>query len=169
MKRPKPHEYASYYETYVALVPDGDVIEILARQVESTRALLEDLDDERARYRYAPGKWSLKEVVGHVADTERVFAYRALALARGDGRALPGFDENAYAASAGHDERDLADLAAELVAVRGATVALLGGLPADAEARTGTINGYTFVLRTIPYVVAGHELHHRRVIQERYL
>ena len=166
--RPAPDEYAPFYGRYIDLVPAGDIVEILTRQVDETVALLEGLSDAAAEHRYAPGKWSIKEVVGHVTDGERVFAYRTLRFGRGDAIALPGFDENQYVPAGRFDDRSLRSLLDELVAVRRATVALLGGLPAEAWLRRGEASGADVTVRALAYKTAGHELHHRALLEERY-
>ncbi len=166
--RPAPDEYAPFYGRYIERVPAGGIVGILARQVDDTVALLEGLSDTAAEHRYAPGKWSIKEVVGHVADGERVFAYRALRFGRGDAIALPGFDENEYVPAGRFDDRSLASVLDELVAVRRATVALLDGLPADAWLRRGVASGADVTVRALACMTAGHELHHRALLEERY-
>ena len=167
--RPEQAEYAAYYGKYVALVPDGDLIDTLARQIDDTAHLLGAVGERDAGFRYAPGKWSIKEVIGHLADAERVFAYRALRFARGDATPLPGFDENAFVASARFDERTLGELVAELRAVRAATVALFAGLAPDELARGGVASGNAMSVRAIAYIIAGHERHHGAILRERYL
>lgn len=135
-----------------------------------TLALLTPIDEGAAGgLTYAPGKWTLKEIVGHLADDERIFTYRALCIARGDPRELPGFDENLYVAGAAFEERPLAGLLAEYRAVRQATLELFGGLPAEAWLRRGIVNGYTASARGLAFHIAGHELHHIRVLREKYL
>lgn len=168
-QRPQADEYAEFYGKYVAHVPGGDIVALLATQVDDTLALLRELTDAQARHAYAPGKWSIKEVVGHMADAERVFAYRALRIARGDTTPLPGFDENAYVPAGNFNDRPLASLLAEFMAVRGATVALLAGLPAGAWTRRGTASNAEVSVRGIAWITAGHELHHRAILEERYL
>ena len=168
-QRPAPTEYAQYFGRYIALVPDGSIVEILRRQIAGTRDLVAGLPETRARHRYAPGKWSVKEVLGHVADSERVFAYRALRIGRADETPLPGFDENAYTAASTFDDRPLPAVIAELEAVRAATVALLEGFGAEAWSRRGTANGVAVTVRGIAWIIAGHELHHRSILRERYL
>lgn len=165
---PAPDEYAPFYHGYVAGVADADLLALLESQVAALRRALGGLSDEAARYRYAPGKWSIKDVVGHLADAERVMAYRALRIARGDATPLPGFDENAYAEAAGADARPLADLLDELAAVRTATLALVRALGADALARRGTANGQPVTVRALVFIVAGHAHHHARILAERY-
>lgn len=168
-RRPASRDVPEYFSRYVARVPDGDIAAMLATQVDDTAALLAGLSDEQARHRYAPGKWSIKEVVCHVSDVERVMAYRLLRFGRGDATPLAGFDENAWAPAARADDRPLTDLLAELQAVRAATVALVRGLPDDALDRTGTANGLLASARALAWIIAGHELHHRFILRERYL
>jgi len=168
ISRPAPTEYAQHYVGYVERVPEGDVLDHLARQIEETRALLRDLPPSRAVHRYATGKWSVAEVVGHVADAERIFAYRTLRFARGDATPLESFDENAYVPAGSFDRRTLTDLVDELTAVRHATLALLRGIPAEAFARTGVASGRSVSARALAYIIAGHELHHVAILRERY-
>jgi hypothetical protein len=168
-ERPAHGEYSEYYAKYVDRVPEGDIVAILATQLDDTLALLRELTDEQACSAYAPEKWSVKEVVGHIADTERVFAYRMLRIARGDGTPLPGFDENEYVPAGNFDGRPLASLLAELVAVRRSTVALLAGLPVAAWTRTGTASNASVSVRGAAWITAGHELHHREILTSRYV
>ena len=167
--RPAADEFPEYYARYVALVPDGDIAGTLSGQLEATLAPVAALSEEQALHRYAPGKWSIKEVLGHVADAERVFAYRLLRFARADATPLPGFEENDYVPAGRFDDRPLADLVTELRAVRVATLALARGLPPDALDRRGTASGGSFTARGTLWIIAGHELHHRGVLRERYL
>lgn len=168
ISRPDPGEYAPFYRGYIERVPDRPLLEQLARQGEETRGWLAALSAEKARYRYAPDKWSVTEVVGHVCDSERVFAYRALRIARGDTTPLPGFDEKAWMGAASFDGRGLPDVLAELVAVRQATLALLRGLDQAAYVRTGVANDTPVSVRALAHIIAGHELHHLAVLRERY-
>ena len=169
LPRPAAGEYAPYYEKYIALVPDGDLVSLLAEQMGDTLALLESVSAERSLHRYAPDKWSIRDLVQHVADSERIFAYRALRIARGDASPLAGFDENRYAAAARADERDWLALIAELEAVRTATVALFRGLGAEALARRGSANNVEVTARALAWIIAGHERHHVGILRERYL
>lgn len=169
MQRPRADEYGPYYRAYVERVPDGDVLETLARQGEETSRLLAAVPREREGFRYREGKWSVRELVGHLVDCERIFCVRALAFARGDRTELPGFDENEYVAQADFDRRPLASLAEELRSVRGATLAFFRSVTPQTEARRGVANGVSFTVRSVPYVLAGHELHHVGVLRERYL
>lgn len=167
--RPAPTEYAPYYGTYIGEVPDGDVLDLLARQLDETAALLAVISPARWTHRYAPGKWSVAEVVGHVIDVERVFGYRALRFARGDATPLPGFEQDDWVPLSGYDRRPLPDVAAELRAVRLATLAMFRGLEDEAIDRRGTASGVEFTVRAIPWILAGHEGHHVAVLRERYL
>lgn len=166
--RPDASEYAAFYHTYVAAVPDRDLLETLRTSVGETMALLDEAGEARAGHRYAGGKWSVREVAGHLADTERVMAYRALRAARGDRTPLPGFDENGWVAGADFERRTLASLADELAHVRVATLDLLRPLEADVLARTTVANGTPVSVRALAWIVAGHEIHHRRILRERY-
>lgn len=168
-QRPAPGEYNEYYHKYTSRVPDGDIIAILATQLEDTLTLLRDVSDERALHAYAPGKWTIKEVIGHMSDVERVMSYRALRFARGDETPLPGFDETTYAPAGEFNTRPLASLLAELASVRRGTVALLAGLPPSAWARSGAANQSPVSVRALAWIIAGHELHHRELIATRYL
>ncbi len=167
--RPAADEFAPYYANYIAQVPDGDVVEALIGGGEIAAALLGDLDDAVASRAYAPGKWTLKEVVLHCSDAERIFAYRALRIARGDATPLPGFDENAYAPMSGANQRTIDSLLDEFESVREATVTLLQGLPSEAWTRRGNASGKDVSVRAIAWITAGHLLHHLSVIQDRYL
>ena len=167
--RPSLSEYNAYYQPYVSESPGEDVLAALAAQRDSTAALLVGIPEARAGFRYAPGKWSVKEVIGHLADSERVFSYRALRVARADTTPLPSFDENAWMPEAGFDRRTLPDIAAEFRAVRDSTLALFHGLHADAWPRVGTASGHPISARALAWIISGHEAHHLRVLAERYL
>ena len=167
--RPEASEYAPFYAGYVALVPDGDLLDTLERQGEDTARILGALPEARGDHAYAPGKWTVKEVLGHLADGERVFSYRALSFARGDATPLPGFEENAWVPASGARDRSLSSLVAELRAVRGATLALLRGLPPGADLRRGVANEQEISVRGLAWVIAGHERHHLKILRERYL
>lgn len=167
--RPGASEYAPFYAGYVTQVPDGDVVEALIGGVEIAAALLHDVSDAAAMRGYAPGKWTLKEVVLHCSDAERIFAYRALRIGRGDTTDLPGWDENAYAPMSGANARSLESLIDELESVRESTVTLFEGLPEEAWTRTGLANGKAVSVRALGWITAGHLLHHLDIIQSRYL
>lgn len=166
--RPQPDEYADFYGTYIEAV-DGPLPETLERDSGEWQTLLTSVPPGREGYRYAPGKWSIREVVGHVIDAERMFSMRAMAFARGDRSHFPSFDENAYAAASGADRRALADLAEELSAVRRSTLLLLKSLEEETWDRRGTASGYEFTVRSLAWIMAGHSRHHRAVLAELYL
>jgi hypothetical protein len=166
---PAVDEYPQAYADYVGRVPGGtDVLDVLARQLEETSGRLAGVSEDRGGFRYAPGKWSVKELVGHLSDTERIMVYRALRFARGDAAPLAGFDEDAYVPQSGADARSLASLVGEWVAVRQASLAFFHGLPPDAWARRGVASGNPLTVRALAYVVAGHEHHHLEVLRTRY-
>lgn len=168
--RPGPGEYADYASADIAAVPEDDAIEALARLADQTTAFFRVLAEPAERgLTYAPGKWTLKELLGHLIDDERIFVYRLLCVARGEDRELPGFDENGYTAHGEFERRFLEGLLAEYAAVRAATLALLRALPPAAWARRGRVNGYECSVRGLAFHIAGHELHHHRVLRERYL
>lgn len=161
-------EYLPYYARYIAVVPRGDVLATLEAQLADTVAVVEAIGEARAGHRYAPGKWSVRELLGHAADTERIFTYRALAAARGERAALPAFDENAYVEAASFDARSLGSLLGEWTAVRRATLALFRNLDAEALARRVVANGAPMSARAAAWIIAGHELHHRAILRDRY-
>ncbi len=167
--RPEPSEHDSYFGRYIDLVPEGDILEILERELETTCGLLRDVTPDRERYRYARGKWSVREVLGHLIDSERMFQYRALSFARRDPAHLPNFDEEAYAQWSNADDRALADLMDEFEEVRRAGISLFRSFTPEMLVLSGRASAYEFSVRTFPYVIAGHEIHHRGVLRERYL
>jgi hypothetical protein len=166
--RPEPDEIPSHYVGYVKRVPEVDPVMVCAAQIEETAALLRGVSEPDAMYRYGRGKWSIKEVVGHLTDVERIMAYRALRIARGDTTPLPSFDENAYVPIAKFDNRSLADLVGELRTVRAATLALLRTFDAEAWLRRGTASGKPVSVRALAYVIPGHERHHVEILRTRY-
>lgn len=168
--RPSADEYAPSFGGYVAEVGDEeDVLAVLSGQLEQVSAVLGSVSGSRGDYRYAPGKWSLKDVVGHLSDTERVFAYRALRIARGDTVPMSSFDDQAWVAQVGSDARTLADMAAEWADVRRASLALFRHLPEAAWSRRGVAGGNPASARALAYVIAGHTRHHLAVVEARYL
>jgi hypothetical protein len=169
MTRPDSTEHAPYFEKYISLVPEGDIVTTLGKQIEGTLGLLRGLNEAQGDLRYAPGKWSVKEVVGHLIDAERIFAYRALRFARNDATPLPSFDENSYVANANFGSRALADLAEEFRLVRGSNIYLLKNLDGASWLRRGVANENEISVRALAYVTAGHELHHVGIIRSRYL
>ncbi|HYH82153.1 MAG TPA: DinB family protein [Longimicrobium sp.] len=168
-ERPAQDEHAEYYGRYIKLVPDGDLLEFLDRQTGETDALLRGIPANLHDHRYAEGKWSIKEMIGHVADAERIFAYRALRFSRGDATPLASFDENAYVANARFAEQDFGALVDEWLAVRRATLALLRGMNADEAARRGIASESQVSVRALAWIIAGHVIHHTSILRERYL
>lgn len=167
--RPEADEYDPAFAGYVArLDEDESVVAVLNDQVDGVTRRFDGVPETRGDYRYAPGKWSLKEVIGHLADTERVFAYRALRLGRGDETALPGFDDQSYVARMQAEELSLADVVQDWRAVRSATLTLFRNLPAGAWQRRGTASDHPISVRALAYVIAGHTRHHFEVIDGRY-
>ena len=166
--RPGAEEYAEHYAGYIARVPEENPVAAMAAEIEVTCAMLGRVSEADGLKRYAPGKWSVKEVLGHLIDAERVFAYRLFRIGRGDDTPLSGFDENEYVAKAGFDGRTLASLREEFAAVRAGTVALARGTAAEAWLRLGTANGKQISARALVYVIVGHTAHHLVVLRERY-
>lgn len=167
--RPQTGEYNSYYGRYIDLVTEDDIVAALDAQSNETAKILGGLSEAQASHRYEPGKWSVKQLVGHVIDAERVFSYRALAIARGDTTPLPGFEQDPYVANAGSDERSIAELAEEFATVRKANVMMFRALSEEAWQRSGIASDNPINVRSLAYILLGHERHHLRVLRERYL
>lgn len=167
--RPAADEHSPYYANYIAQVPDGDLLATLERQMTESLGTWRGVSPAKAEFRYAEGKWSLKEVLLHIIDAERVFSYRALRAARNDETALPGFDENLYAKASRANERQVADLANEFEHLRRANLALFASFDDDMAARRVTASGNIISARALMWIIAGHERHHGRVLKERYL
>jgi hypothetical protein len=168
LPRPAADEAAPFYQGYIAKVSGENIGEQLVDQLAEVERLFGSLDDTAALARYAPDKWSIKEILGHLSDAERIFAYRLLRIARGDATPLPGFDENAYVPPACFEERPLRALSAEFRAVRLSTVALASGLPSASWSRVGQASGKAVSARALAYIVVGHVAHHLGVLRERY-
>ncbi|PYQ60634.1 MAG: DinB family protein [Acidobacteria bacterium] len=160
--------FPASYQRYVDLVPESDIVAALDEQGRKTASLLRSIDDEKASFRYAPDKWSVKGVVGHFTDAERIFTYRALAIARGEKKSLPGYDENAYATAADFDRRSMRNLVDDYEAVRRSTVAFFKSLSEEAWSRSGVANDAAVDVRGLAYITIGHERHHLRVLRDRY-
>lgn len=168
-QRPAADEYAPYYERYISRVANGDIVQILREQSDALRGLFARVPAERGAYAYAPGKWTLNEALQHLIDAERVFTYRAVRIARGDQTPLPGFEQNDWVPLSGANSRTLASIVDEFGAVRGSTVALFSGLPAEAWSRRGTASGFEVTVRALAFKCAGHALHHEGIFREKYL
>lgn len=166
---PDRSEAAEYYFTYIDQVPAGDICEILRAQLPETLALLREIDDDKSLHRYAPDKWSIRELLSHVNDTERLFVARAFWFARGFDSPLPSFDQNIAVSAAGADARAWSGHVEEFDAVRAATLTFFDNLPAEAWERRGIASGNPFSVRALAYIAAGHVTHHTKVLRQRYL
>jgi hypothetical protein len=169
LTRPSPNEFAPYFARYIDLVPNGDIVETLTLKLGETLGLLQAVTPELETYRYAEGKWSIREVVGHLIDVERVFAFRAIAIARSDGVDLPSMEQDAWASRSNAGSRPLDDLAQEWAAVRRSGLHMFDTLPAGAAERRGVGGGNPFTVRSLAWVTAGHELWHRERLARDYL
>src|SRR5580692_4019109 len=168
MNRPAPSEFADFYASYISKVPGTDVLGVLESQRLQMLHLFSGRSERDGSFRYAPGKWTVKEVLGHITDTERIFTYRALRIARGDQTPLPGFEQDDYVRNGGFNERPLASLVEEFAHVRSASLALFRSLGPEAWLRRGTASKNEVSVRALAFITAGHELHHRRILEERY-
>jgi hypothetical protein len=166
--RPVPGDYAPYAEQYILLVTADDILGALSAQLKQTVTLLSARSERDGNFRYAPGKWTVKDVVGHIADTERIFAYRAMRIARGDQTPLEGFEQDDFVRVARFDLRKLAGLVEEYADVRQASLALFRSLDNEAWQRRGVASGNPVTVHALAYLIAGHELHHRKILDERY-
>jgi hypothetical protein len=169
MPRPDTTEYPPYYSRYIELAGDGDILQILERELDSGMRAFRKIPEWDGTYRYAPGKWSVKEMLGHVIDTERVMALRALWFARGGPSPLPGFEQDDWVKNANFDGLLMANLVEEWAMLRRSNVAMFKSLPADAWMRKGTANNVVLSVRALAYIIAGHEKHHRDVLAMRYV
>jgi uncharacterized damage-inducible protein DinB len=168
MKRPEPTEFAEYYGNYVSKVPGTDVVGVLESQRLQMLQLFAGRSERDGSFRYAPGKWTVKEVLGHITDTERIFTYRALRIARGDQTPLPGFEQDDFVKKGAFSERTLADLSEEFAAVRSASLALFRSFPEAAWSRRGVASQKEVTVRALAFMTAGHQIHHRLVLEEHY-
>jgi hypothetical protein len=167
--KPDASEYLPYYGRYIALVPDGDIVSTLKRQMRDSKSILSAIPPAVGCYRYAPDKWSVNEMLGHVIDAERIFSVRALRFARADASPLPGFEQDDYVRNAAFDSYPLAELTAELETVRRSTLFLFRHLGEEAWMRKGVASNAEVTVRALAYIIAGHELHHREILLSRYL
>ena len=166
--RPEKSEYDAFYSTYIDKVPAGDILALLPESAQKTLDLLAEYPEDREQDRYAPGKWTIRELMGHIVDTERLFAYRAAHFARADPAALPGMDQDVWAANSNASGRALSDLCSELASVRAATISLFASFDGEISIAKGMASGCQFTVRSLAYIIAGHEIHHRKVAEERY-
>lgn len=168
-RRPEPSEYGEPFGVYVARIPETDILPVLRSQLAEVGELLDAISEERSTFRYAPGKWSIREVAGHLADSERIFSYRAMTFARGHAADLPGFDQDPYVVEGAFDRIPLKEIADEFHALRTANVLMLQHLRPDDWSRGGIANGYAMTVRAFAYVMAGHVRHHLDILKVRYL
>ena len=168
MSRPLENEYAPAFQGYVSHVSEDDIMPAMRSQIDALDVLLDDVPPERETFRYAEGKWSIREIIGHLIDGERVFGYRALCIARGETQNLPGFDQDQYMLTAPFDRIELADLLSEFRLVRLSNIAMLRTLDEAAWTRMGTANGNPISVRALVYIMVGHTRHHMGVLRERY-
>ena len=168
MKRPEPTEYAEFYADYVLKVPGLDALAVLESQRLQMVQLFAGRSERDGGFRYAPGKWTVKEVLGHITDTERIFTYRALRIARGDQTPLPGFEQDDFVKNGAFSERTLAGLADEFALVRAASIGLFRSFPEEAWARRGVASQKQVTVRALAFITAGHQIHHRLILEERY-
>ena len=169
MKPLDPSEYSPYHKAYLDVVPDDDILATIASQLETIPALLKQIPEERGVYAYAPGKWSIKQLIGHMSDTERIFAYRALRIGRNDVTPLAGFEQDDYIAGADFNARPLQNLIEEFIAIRQSSLALFNQFTAEELLRRGTANGSPISVRALAYITAGHAEHHVRILKSRYV
>ncbi len=168
-ERPEKNEYHEFYATYVDKVPEGSFLSELESQHEKSQALLAEIEEERADHRYAPGKWSIKEVVGHLVDTERVFGFRALCFARRDPNPLPGMDQEVYIENGNFHQRTLRDVIAEWRDLRSSHRRLFASFDSEVQLRRGVASDFEVSVRALVYILLGHEIHHRGILRDRYL
>ena len=168
LSQPLPEEAAPVYGRYLAMFPDGRVGEHLQAQAGELEALCGGLSESGAMFRYAEGKWTVKEVIGHLLDSERIFAYRILRISRGDTTAMPGFDEQSYVPAGQFNLRSVNELVSEFTLQRASTLALANGVPSAAWLQIGTASGFRISARALVYIILGHTDHHLRLLRERY-
>jgi hypothetical protein len=166
--RPQPGEYAPYYDRYISLVKGDNILDILDDERRKFVLLLSGRSEEEGNFRYAADKWTVKELLGHINDAERIFSYRALRIARGDQTPIEGFEQDDYVRNADFNARTLEEMVEDYIAVRRATVSLFRNLSQEAWTRRGTANNNEVTVRAIAYTIAGHDLHHRSILEERY-
>lgn len=169
ISKPLPSTYASFFAGYISQVEEGDIVATLKNNQEQTKILLDSISEEKGSYAYAPDKWTIKEAIGHITDTERIFAYRFLCIYRGDTTPLPSFEQDDYVKNSNANKRSLSSLARELYAVREANLLMLEDLDESKLDFQGTMSGKSVTPRALLYMLAGHEAHHIKILKERYL
>jgi len=168
MKRPSKGEFAPYYANYIRNVPD-DAIKAFGDQLDTTNAFFKSIPKDKIDYKYADGKWSIKEIVGHLIDNERVMSYRALAISKNEKQSLPGFDQDDYIRKSNYSKRNYSELVEELKKIREANILMFKDFSEEILDRRGVANNSEVTVRAILFIIAGHELHHINVIKEKYL
>ena len=169
MPRPTENDYAPYYKDYINYIEGDNIIKILRDQLSRTVKLVKSIPEEKGNYAYAKGKWSIKEVLGHITDSERIFAYRALCIARGEEKSLPGFEQDDYVREGNFNNRTLASLIDEFMQLRKSNIDLFTSFSEDALNRRGLANNYEVTVRAFLFIIAGHEFHHINILKEKYL
>jgi hypothetical protein len=169
MNRPEKDEYNEYYETYISLVPETDIVSVLENQIDAIEKLVGEIPEEKGTFAYAEGKWTIKDMLGHLSDGEKLFAYRALRISRADKTPIEGFEQDGYVENGNFNRRTLADLTEEFVSLRKANLYFFKNLDDTAWVRRGTASGYPFSVRALAYICAGHVRHHVNVLKTRYL
>lgn len=169
MQQPGKDEYRDYYGTYIDKVPEGNIIEIMLNENKKTMQLLRKVSEEKSAFRYEEGKWTLKEVLGHMIDVERVFSFRAYQFSRKDPQPLPGMEQEDHIEAYNYSGRTFADMLDEFENLRSANTGMFRGFTEEMGMRSGLASGFKFTLRSIAYILAGHEIHHRKFIEEKYL
>jgi hypothetical protein len=169
ISKPEATEHTPYFSRYIDLVKSNDILKTLAIQIDGSLALLRSIPSSKSHYRYAPDKWSINEVIGHILDTERVFAYRAMTIARNDKASLPGFEQDDWIRGSSFDSFPLAELISEFECIRRANIYLFQHLTADAWMRRGKANNAEISVRALAYIIAGHEFHHIQILKTKYL
>ena len=167
--KPKPGDYNPYYNGYISLIGDGDIIEVLEEQRKTSEKFLKTFTEKQGNYSYADGKWTVKEVLGHVIDTEKIMAYRALSFARGEKQSLPGFEQDDYVAESNFNKRSLADLINEFITIRESNIILFKSFNEEILIRRGTASESEVTVLALIYIIAGHEKHHMKFLKERYV
>lgn len=166
--RPEPDEYGEFYQGYIDLVDEPNIIQVLIQQGQQVYAVVQRLTPGEVSHRYEEGKWSVKQVIGHLVDTERIMAYRALSISRGETKSLPGYNQDQYVEQASFENRSLQSISTEYDALRNANISMFNSFSEDQILRKGTANGVTVSVRALAYIIAGHERHHMQVLEERY-
>jgi len=167
--KPKPEDYDAIYGGYISLIGDDDIIEVLKEQRKTSEKFLKTFTEKQGNYSYADGKWTVKEVLGHVIDTEKIMAYRALSFARGEKQSLPGFEQDDYVAESNFNKRSLADLINEFITIRESNIILFKSFNEEILIRRGTANESEVTVLALIYIIAGHEKHHMKFLKERYV